>query len=332
MKTFRQVLLGLLIVFALLAAIGFLLPGNVHIERHYVVHAPQSAVFEQVNTLKNWPRWSPWHQMDTAMLIDYSGPESGSGAAYTWQSDNNNVGSGKLEIMSSFPDDSLVMMMDFGENGKSSGKFVFTKTDTATLVVWSMDSHLGLNPVARWFGLLMKNLVGRDFEKGLANLAKVCEANQKNALNIQLIDLKPVVWLTMRDTASPATISQKLGKIFGNLAKLIDKRKLSPTGAPFAVYHAYSDTLFDLEAGFPLSQITYASKGVICSERLPGKAVIAEYFGPYEKSSTAYEAIFKYMKDNNLMSSGAPWEEYITDPVIEPDTMKWQTNIYFPVK
>ena len=31
-------------------------------------------VYDQVNTLKNWENWSPWHKIDKGMKLTYSGP------------------------------------------------------------------------------------------------------------------------------------------------------------------------------------------------------------------------------------------------------------------
>ena len=45
-----------------------------------------------------------------------------------------------------------------------------------------------------------------------------------------------------------------------------------------------------------------------------------------------YEAMAEYVTDFGLVGDGGPMEEYVTDPMTEPDTAKWQTNIYFPVK
>jgi hypothetical protein len=46
----------------------------------------------------------------------------------------------------------------------------------ATRVTMSMEGDLGRSPVNRWFGLFMDRLAGPDFEQGLANLRKLCEA------------------------------------------------------------------------------------------------------------------------------------------------------------
>ena len=46
----------------------------------------------------------------------------------------------------------------------------------------------------------------------------------------------------------------------------------------------------------------------------------------------AYMALGSYVKAENLEEVGGPWEIYVTDPMTEKDTMKWETRIAFPVK
>jgi effector-binding domain-containing protein len=56
------------------------------------------------------------------------------------------------------------------------------------------------------------------------------------------------------------------------------------------------------------------------------------HFGAYDKTMYMYTAMDEYIQEFKLEETGGPIEEYITDPMSEPDTSKWQTNIYFPVK
>jgi hypothetical protein len=42
-----------------------------------------------------------------------------------------------------------------------------------------MDSDMGANPAARYIGLMMDNMVGSDFEKGLASLKKIVRSARR---------------------------------------------------------------------------------------------------------------------------------------------------------
>jgi uncharacterized protein YndB with AHSA1/START domain len=172
LKKAALVLLGLVVV---LLVISFFLPSQVHVERALVINAPPEKVFEQINVLKNWEKWSPWHKLDPNMKLQYEGPASGAGAKYAWQSTQRNVGNGTLTITESVPHDTIRTAMHF-DNGDGTAQFELQKANETTQVTWSMETDMGKNPIAKYFGLLMDKMIGSDFEKGLNNLKTVCES------------------------------------------------------------------------------------------------------------------------------------------------------------
>jgi carbon monoxide dehydrogenase subunit G len=176
MKTLKNIALVVLLLVVLLVLVSFMLPSQVHVERALTINAPPEKVFEQINTLKNWEKWSPWHKLDPNMKLEYEGAPAGVGAKYTWESQQRNVGSGSLAITQSTTNYLIQTAMDFGGQGQAKGTFKLEKEQAATKVTWSMDSDLGKSPIAKFFGLLMDKMVGPDFEKGLNNLKSVSEA------------------------------------------------------------------------------------------------------------------------------------------------------------
>jgi uncharacterized protein YndB with AHSA1/START domain len=175
MKILKRVMFVLLAIIALLVLVALFLPSKVHVERSISIVAPAEVVFEQVNTLKNWEYWSPWHDRDPEMALYYEGPESGEGARYLWESDHPNVGNGELTILESVPYQLIVTELNFMEQGMALSTYTFTDDDMGTTLTWSMDADMGWNPVSRYFGLFMDRFIGPDFEHGLANIKMLIE-------------------------------------------------------------------------------------------------------------------------------------------------------------
>jgi hypothetical protein len=46
---------------------------------------------------------------------------------------------------------------------------------SGTRVTWGFDSDLGFNPIARYFGMMADDVIGPDYEKGLARLKAIAE-------------------------------------------------------------------------------------------------------------------------------------------------------------
>ena len=175
MRLLKRLLFFTLLLIAVLLIVSLFLPSQVRVERSAVIAAPADRIFEQVNTLTNWEKWSPWHKLDPNMKLQYSGPPSGKGAAYAWQSTQRNVGNGTLTIDESTPPQRVGTAMHF-DAGDAAGSFTFQPLEKNTRVTWVMDSNMGKNPVGKFFGLMMDRMVGPDFERGLNNLKTLCEA------------------------------------------------------------------------------------------------------------------------------------------------------------
>jgi effector-binding domain-containing protein len=336
MKILKRIVFVLLALIAILIITAYLLPRHSHVERSLLIKSPADQIFVQVNTLKNWPNWSPWHKMDPNMEIEYLDADKGVGAKYTWKSANNKVGNGSMTITKSIPYDTISTEMAFMDNGISNVNFIFTKSDAGTLVKWTLDSDLGWNPIYRYFGLMMDRMVGPDFENGLNNLKDVVTVNQITANNgtfkIKESDILPLFTLTVRDTCSPTTISSKLEAIYKEVSETLSKNGFMVAGAPFAVYHSYSPEQFDIEAGIPVNKPAKDFGKIRAGEIKAGKAVVADYFGPYTGTGKAYTAIEEYLKKNNMKAIGAPWEVYMTDPESVTDPSQLLTIIYYRIK
>ena len=174
MKLIKRLLLVVLVLVGLLLVISLFLPAKVHVERELAIRSSPERIFEQINTLTNWEKWSPWHKRDPNMTLQYSGPAAGPGAKYSWQSKQRNVGNGTLTITESVPPQRVTTAMHF-DDGDATGLFQLLSEEGHTTVVWGMDSNMGRNPIGRFFGLMMDKMVGPDFEQGLANLKALCE-------------------------------------------------------------------------------------------------------------------------------------------------------------
>ncbi len=332
MKILRRILLFILIIALIVISVGFLLPGHIHVERKILISASPESVFNQINTLKNWEKWSPWLQSDPSMQLVFSGPESGSGATYKWISSDKNIGKGSLAIISSEPPDSLTVIIDYGENGKSTGKFLLAKTDQGTNVIWNFDSDLGINPLSRWFGLLSDRMIGPDLERGLLNLDHHM-TDIKTVTGYEILDYEAParILITVRDTATTGTLPSKLAEMFKRISIFLKSRDLPPTGSPFAVFHSYTNRNFDIEAGIPVAAVMNVPEGLSCTEKDTQKTIMLKYYGPYKLINGAYNALQTYIDNNMLKISGPGWEEYVTNPFQESDSTKWQTNIYYPI-
>ena len=332
MKTLRRILFSLLIIVVILLVTGYFLPRKIYLERSMQMNAPVETIFNQVNSMQNWSRWSPWLVMDSSVRIVCSGPDSGVGSGFSYKSDQDPSNKGKLTISCSVPYDSILIDMDFLDKGKAISKFLFKSLEKGTRVTWIMESDLGNDPISRWFGLFTDKMVGTDFEKGLFGINELTTAFPGfPTVFVSETYIPAVIALTMMDTASTHTIPSKLSSCYSLIAQEIRREKLSVTGPPFAIYHNVTTRSCEIEAGIPVNRKANLQGDVRCNEFPSRKAIMATHFGHYENTSKVYEAMDRYIRSMKLIRAGSPMEVYISDPSSEPDTNKWQTNIFIPI-
>lgn len=220
------------------------------------------------------------------------------------------------------------------EQGTAFGGFNFKKEGEATVVTWYMDSDMGWNPIGRIFGLFMDGMLGPDFEKGLADIKKVSESMPKTAessVKVEVVDVATQAAYTIKASVKMNEIANKLGEIYGKIIGLLEKNKVEIVGPPFLITHKYTPEALEMEAGLPVANLGKSSGEINAIEIKAGKAATAIHYGAYETSEKTYLAIEEWIKQNNKQIIGSPWEVYITDPGLEKDTTKWQTQIYFPI-
>lgn len=152
-------------------------PDSFRIERSARIAAPAANVFPLINDFHQWAQWSPWENLDPNMKKTYSGSPMGPGSVYEWTG-NNKVGEGRMTILDSKPGEIVSLKLEFFKPFKATnqGTFTLTPADSGTNVNWSMEGkNLFVGKVFSLF-MDMDKMVGKDFEKGLANLNAVALA------------------------------------------------------------------------------------------------------------------------------------------------------------
>ena len=169
-----------LIVFASLIALVLVLaatkPSSFRVERSATISAPREQIFALLEDFHAWPSWSPWEALDPNMQRTYSGAERGAGAQYAWLG-NKKVGQGTMAILGATPPTELTIKLDFLKPFEAHNTTVFTLSPegNATRVTWAMHGpNLFMGKVMSVF-ISMDKMIGRDFEKGLANMKRVAE-------------------------------------------------------------------------------------------------------------------------------------------------------------
>ncbi len=151
-------------------------PDEFIVTRAARISAPPEKIFPHVNDLHQWAAWSPWAKLDPNAKNTFTGADAGPGAAMAWVG-NNKVGVGQMTITESQPGSLIRFRLDFQKPmpATNTAEFTFRPEGGQTVVTWNMAGKNNL--MGKVFGLFMdcEQMVGGQFEKGLASLKSVTE-------------------------------------------------------------------------------------------------------------------------------------------------------------
>ena len=155
-------------------------PSTFRYERQAVIGAPEDVVYAQLEDFHRWGAWSPWEKLDPAMKKTFEGPDEGVGATYAWTG-NSDVGQGRMTITDAAPPKALTIKLDFIEPfpATNTTKFELSPADGGTRVNWSMTGDNSFMGKIFCVFIDMDEMIGKDFEKGLASLKQVSEQAAK---------------------------------------------------------------------------------------------------------------------------------------------------------
>lgn len=176
MKILKKILLWLVIVIVVVSVAAQFLPSEWKVVRSIETTATPESVYPQVATIKNWENWNSFSIEDPAIVNTYSGPASGVGATADWKS--KKFGDGGATITQAFPPSGIEYDMHFAAfKEHSTGRILLVPVNGGTTVTYSVEGRYGRNPAHRIMGLFVDKFLGKFFEKSLANLKRVAEAN-----------------------------------------------------------------------------------------------------------------------------------------------------------
>lgn len=327
------------IVFAAIvfAAVGFFLPRTAHVERSIDIAAPPSTVFTVLNGFRQFPKWSPWAELDPNATTTLEGPPAGVGAKMSW-SGNAQVGSGSQEILESSPHSQIRLRLAFGDfPGDFLATYTLVPQGGGTRLTWGFDADYGNSILGRYFGLLSDSMLGPDYEKGLARLKNFVEGLPKaDFAGLQFetteVEATPLLLMNVRSASEANAIGVALGVAYGRLSGFISAKGLAQAGPPIAIHDGEQDGTLSLDAAIPVDRTDVELPPPIrAGSSYAGRVLKVVHTGDYAGLGAAREQVRAYLATAGLEQAGPLWEQYASDPGTTPPA-ELVTNIFVPIQ
>jgi len=209
------------------------------------------------------------------------------------------------------------------------------ETGTGVEVKVSLNLTYGFNPIAKFSGLFDKEALNAAFVSKIDSVKSYIENLPKiHSVKVEKKFVAETIWfLSIRDTVNQREMSNIHGKLYAKINQYMDANAIESDAAPLIIYHLWTDSIVDVEAGIPIEDSLMVSCSHIrLNKMLPGNVVTATHYGSYERLPETYFGINEWMRKNRVIVVSPPWESYVTDPAEEKNPDKWETAIFFPVE
>jgi hypothetical protein len=170
LKIFGLIVTSIIVLFLIVA---IFMPSGLKIERSININKPINLVFEQAADLNKFNKWNSWVEMEPTAYLPVKGA-AGLGQISEWSGDT--IGNGSLTNVKVVQNKYIEQDLKFIKPWEFSSKiyFKFSENNGVTTVTWVMKGNLSY-PIERIMKVKMETELSKSFNKGLANLKKLCE-------------------------------------------------------------------------------------------------------------------------------------------------------------
>ena len=148
---------------------------------------------------------------------------------------------------------------------------------------------------------------------------------------IETRDLPLQRLLVKKTTCGHKEIGPAFGKTIHQVGECLRASGAAMASMPMAVYLQWRESDCDMAVGCKVQGEVKLTDGCEWLDLPAGPHAFASHFGPYDQLHQTHQALMKWCETNGKKVSGPCFEAYPTDPGSEPDPMKWQTDVYYPV-
>jgi effector-binding domain-containing protein len=326
-------ILALIGIYLLLCSVG---PKDFDTEQSIKIEAPAPVVYNLINNLKKTERWNPWFLGDTSIVTTYNDVMDGVGAESSWTSEE--MAAGTEKIIEAEKNLRIKSSLEFADQPGviNHSEIILEPNKKQTKVTWTFVSG-GPNPfLTRGMMLVMgmKSMMKKSYKEGLQNLKELAEDRaQNNVYNGYKIVEKGMPernYILNRQEVKMDNIQQFYATNLGSLFNKVQTSGVEMDGMPSGLFFKWDEKaqITDMAAAIPVKkELSIDGASSLHIEERKGLQI--DFYGDFNNTPLAHEAMEEYMKDHGYFQDPPIIEEYVTDPTEVKDPNKWLTKISY---
>ena len=312
------------------------LDGEYDVNRSITVDKSNAEVFNLVQDFNKWTVWSPWLCMEPDAKVSISGNGMSVNDKYSWIGEL--VGEGTI-THTKIDLGKVIEQNILFKAPMESTSFVYWEfnnvNDSTTKVTWGMKGEMPF--YLRFMAKMMEPMIGMDYERGLKMIKELAEKGYvaSKVEIVGVVDVPAMNYLGQKTACTMDDVAENMKKSFSDLSNYALSNSVEFEKA-LSVYHDFDFIKGDVEytAAVPVKADFVAKEPFYVGELEATKALKIIFLGDYQHVGNAWAAGMSYIRTHKLKENKSvpSYEVYLNSPKEEPDSRKWITEVYMPLK
>jgi hypothetical protein len=307
----KKIIIAAVILLILAGSFYVFIPNIIVLKNSVAIPASQKGLHRMLVNKKNIINWWPGTVSKDSFYLN----------GYKYQIYDNSVSL-------------LPIIIENKEGSIKSTLFLLSPQTDSVSLEWVASTASSYNPLKRFSAYLKARQLSNDMNTILEKMQKYFSVSE----NIYGCDIKKelVVDANLISTSGKCKGYPSTEFVYSLISKLegyanIQNTKI--TGYPMLNTEQADSANYFVRVALPLENVI-PSDGDIQQKRMlkNGNILVTEVKGGNLKASEAFNQIIQYADDYNRISPAIPFYSLITDRTKEPDSTKWITKVYYPVR
>jgi effector-binding domain-containing protein len=124
---------------------------------------------------------------------------------------------------------------------------------------------------------------------------------------------------------------QEYYNLIKKLQDYIATNGASPANYPMLNIAEIDSNNFVTTVAIPVNKVLPDTGPIVFKKMFPGNILTAEVKGGVHAIEEGFRQLNHYVSDYQLVLPAIPFQSLITDRLVEADTSKWMTKLYYPI-
>jgi hypothetical protein len=310
----KKLIIGIcVVVVCFLLFVYIFIPGHVEIETSSIVKVSPQAAARVLSLRSNWRKWWPGQRVG-----------SNEDSIFTLNESQYKIS----QHLSNAFDINVVS----GNDSLHSLLTLLPRHIDSVEVQWNGIAATSANPFER----IRKYLYAKRTRSNMNDLVVAMKTFLQQQRNIYGIDIRREVvtdtLVAMKVSSVPRSPSTNdIYDAVKDLQTYIQKNGAHETNPPMVNIEKQADSMFRFMVAIPIDHEIPSNDKIGFRRLVPGYILVADVQGGPSTISNAFSEMGNYISDYSRSPVAIPFQSLITNRVLEQDTSKWKTRVYFPI-